>query len=78
METEDIFIPSTYCFILGHLSLTIESPRSPEDDPAEFTSSITLPIRYVVILYFSSLPPSGGVGRGEGGGGVSSVGTHYN
>jgi membrane-bound transcription factor site-1 protease len=33
----------------GHLSLTIESPRSLEDDPEEFTSSITLPIRVKII-----------------------------
>jgi len=33
----------------GHISLTVESPRSEEDDPADFISTITLPVRVKII-----------------------------
>jgi membrane-bound transcription factor site-1 protease len=33
----------------GHITLSVESPRTPEDNPQEFISTVNLPIRVKII-----------------------------
>ena len=38
-----------HCTVQGHLSLTVESPRSEDSEPEDLRSELTLPVRVKII-----------------------------